>query len=405
MKLELGKVHIHDVQFDKETRIEHGVLYVNEEEIVRLVLEDDRLVSCRVELARPGESVRIAPVKDVIEPRLKIEGGGNTYPGVLGKVTEVGQGLTYCMDGAAVVTVGKPSIEVLLAKEQGTAKEKITCPVLNKNRAAYVVKEGATYVTLKPGERNYFLFTPDRDGVYRISTTSGYAKVGYYGGSIHFIQVNNLAEDIENNAFTVEVKDVGPTYVIGVDAATNIEATVLLITRVGDPGWSVADEPWITYKGSHTPKQYNLPSGTKLKNVDVTKTFKLVYNSTDGYYHKDSKTGPIVYLRFAGEVPYVAFADILNNFHVAAYLYDSAGNFQKKEEYTECMTAYNECVDSKEKVYPLTKDLEYILKSYGKAQGWWDTESPGYLFEDSDGNPLPNINHDIAWMFPLCYAN
>mgnify|MGYP003292701552 CR=1 FL=1 len=107
MKLELGKVHIHDVQFDKETRIDHGVLYVNEEEIVRLVLEDDRLVSCRVELARPGESVRIAPVKDVIEPRLKIEGGGNTYPGVLGKVTEVGQGLTYCMDGAAVVTVGK----------------------------------------------------------------------------------------------------------------------------------------------------------------------------------------------------------------------------------------------------------------------------------------------------------
>ncbi len=306
---------------------------------------------------------------------------------------------------SAVVTVGKPSIEVLLAKEQGTAKEKITCPVVNKNRAAYVVKEGATYVTLKPGERNYFLFTPDRDGVYRISTTSGYAKVGYYGGSIHFIQVNNLAEDIENNAFTVETKDVGPTYVIGVDAATNIEATVLLITRVGDPGWSVADEPWITYKGSHTPKQYNLPSGTKLKNVDVTKTFKLVYNSTDGYYHKDSKTGPIVYLRFAGEVPYVAFADILNNFHVAAYLYDSAGNFQKKEEYTECMTAYNECVDSKEKVYPLTKDLEYILKSYGKAQGWWDTESPGYLFEDSDGNPLPGINHDIAWMFPLCYAN
>ncbi len=107
MKLELGKIHIHDVQFGEVTHIKDGVLFVNEKEIVDLVLEDDRLVSCHVELARPGESVRIAPVKDVIEPRLKIEGGGCAYPGLLGKVAEVGKGTTYVMSGAAVVTVGK----------------------------------------------------------------------------------------------------------------------------------------------------------------------------------------------------------------------------------------------------------------------------------------------------------
>ena len=305
----------------------------------------------------------------------------------------------------AVVSVAKPSAEIVLAKEQGTKKEKITCPVLNKSRAAYVVNEGATYVTLKPGERNYFLFTPSKDGVYRITTTSSYAKVGYYGGSIHFIQAANLAENLENNAFTVEVKDVGPTFVLGVDAATNMEATVLLVTRVGDPGWSVADEPWQTYKGTHTPKNYTLPDGTKLTNMDITKTYKLVYNSTDGYYHKDTKNGPVVYLRFDSKAPYVSFADILNNFHVAAYLYDGAGKFQKKEEYTECMTAYNDCTDKDEGVYPLTKDLEYIVKQYGKHQGWWNPESPGYLFKDADGNPLPNVNLDSAWMFALCYAS
>jgi len=305
---------------------------------------------------------------------------------------------------AAVVSVAKPSVELCLAKAMGTKKEKITCPLTNKSKAAYVVEEGATYATLKPGERNYFLFTPGRNGVYRISTSNDYAKVGYYGGSIHYVGTGNLATDLENNAFTVEVKDVGPSFVIGVDAATNIDATVLLITRVGDPGWSVADEPWHTYENTHTPKAYSLPKGTTLKNVDITKTFKLVYNSTDGYYHKDSKSGPIVYLRFEGS-PYVAFADILNNFHIAAYLYDSAGNFLKKEEYTEAMTAYHNCVDSGEKVYPLTKDLEYILQSYGKHQGWWNPESPGYLFVDGDGNPVASINLDTAWMFALCYAS
>lgn len=305
---------------------------------------------------------------------------------------------------SAYVTVAKPSIEILLANERGSEKEKITCPLTEKSKAAYVVEEGATYVPVKPGERSYFLFTPERNGVYRISTSSSYAKVGYYGASIHFIQTNNMATDLENNAFTVEVRDVGPSFVIGVDAATNIDATVLLITRVGDPGWSIADEPWYVYENTHTPKAYSLPKGTTLKNVDITKTFKLVYNSTDGYYHKDTKNGPIVYLRFGSEAPYVAFADILANFHISAYLYDSAGNFQKKEEYTEAMAAYNNCVDSAEAVYPLTKDLEYIIKSYGNHQGWWNPESPGYLFEDDDGNPLPNINLDIAWMFALCYA-
>ena len=306
---------------------------------------------------------------------------------------------------SAYVTVANPSIEILLAKTKGTAKEKITCPVVNASRAAYVVEEGATYLNgLRPGERNYFLFTPDRDGVYRISTTNVYAKVGYYGASIHFIQTANMAENMENNAFTVEVKDVGPSFVIGVDAATNIDATVLLITRVGDPGWSVADEPWYTYEGTHTPKSYKLSSGTTLKNMDITKSYKLVYNSTDGYYHKDSKNGPVVYLRFEG-TSYVAFADILNNFHISAYLYDAAGNFQKKEEYTECMQKYYDCVDADEKVYPLTKDLEYILKTYGEHQGWWIPDSPGYLFLDSDGNPVPNVNLDTAWMFPLCYAD
>ncbi|MFA5577106.1 MAG: glycine/sarcosine/betaine reductase component B subunit, partial [Tissierellaceae bacterium] len=76
MRLELGHVLIKDVQFGSETKIENGVLFVNKEELLKLIREDEHLASVDVEIAKPGESVRITPVKDVVEPRVKVEGPG-----------------------------------------------------------------------------------------------------------------------------------------------------------------------------------------------------------------------------------------------------------------------------------------------------------------------------------------
>ena len=58
-------------------------------------------------LHKPGESVRITPVKDVIEPRVKVEGPGGEFPGVIAKVDTVGSGKTHVLRGMAVVTAGK----------------------------------------------------------------------------------------------------------------------------------------------------------------------------------------------------------------------------------------------------------------------------------------------------------
>ena len=107
-KLELGNILIHDVQFSNEgSKVENGVLYVNKEEICKIALEDENIASCEVFLARPGESVRITPVKDVIEPRVKVEGKGGIFPGWIAKVDTVGEGRTHVLKGAAVVTTGK----------------------------------------------------------------------------------------------------------------------------------------------------------------------------------------------------------------------------------------------------------------------------------------------------------
>lgn len=107
MRLELGKIHVKDVQFGAETKFENGVLYVNKEELLKSVAGDERLESINLELAKPGEETRIIPVKDVIEPRVKVEGKGGIFPGFISKVDMVGSGRTHVLKGAAVVTTGK----------------------------------------------------------------------------------------------------------------------------------------------------------------------------------------------------------------------------------------------------------------------------------------------------------
>ncbi|MBU5591353.1 glycine/sarcosine/betaine reductase component B subunit [Clostridium sp. MSJ-4] len=107
MRLEVGNIFIKDIQFGPETKVQNGVLYVNKEELLKEVSGDERIHSIDFDIARPGEEVRIIPVKDVIEPRVKVEGKGGIFPGFISKVDTVGSGKTHVLKGAAVVTTGK----------------------------------------------------------------------------------------------------------------------------------------------------------------------------------------------------------------------------------------------------------------------------------------------------------
>jgi len=107
MRLEVGSILIKDVQFGDKTEVKNNVLYVNQDEIAKIAGDDDRIKSVEVFLARPGESVRILPVKDVVEPRVKVDGPGGIFPGFMSNVDQVGSGVTHVLKGAAVVTTGK----------------------------------------------------------------------------------------------------------------------------------------------------------------------------------------------------------------------------------------------------------------------------------------------------------
>ena len=107
MRLELGRINISNVKFADETKVESGCLLINKQELIDLVMEDNHIKSCVIELARPGEEIRITPVKDVIEPRVKVDGEGGIFPGLINKVTTVGSGRTHVLKGAAIITCGK----------------------------------------------------------------------------------------------------------------------------------------------------------------------------------------------------------------------------------------------------------------------------------------------------------
>lgn len=234
MRLELGKIFIRDIQFGEVTEVKDATLYINKEDMLKEIGGDEHIKSIDIELARPGESVRIIPVKDVIEPRVKVEGKGGVFPGIISKVETVGSGKTHALYGCAVVTTGK-----IVGFQEGiidmTGPGAKYCPFSNLNNVVIIAEpvdglkqhdhekavrmigfKAATY--LGETARN---LTPDEVKVYEtkpllesIKEYPHLPKVGY----VYMLQTQGLLHD---------------TYVYGVDAK-QIVPTLLYPTELMD---------------------------------------------------------------------------------------------------------------------------------------------------------------------------
>lgn len=105
MNLKLDVIEIKDVSFGERTEIKDRVLYINKQELIDHI-SDPVFTKVDIELARPGEAVRIIPVKDVIEPRIKETPDKGFFPGYFGNYKSCGEGVTKVLRGSAVVTTG-----------------------------------------------------------------------------------------------------------------------------------------------------------------------------------------------------------------------------------------------------------------------------------------------------------
>lgn len=106
MRLELARHFVRELDFGPRTTLEDGRLVVNRDEIRDVALGDPHVRAVGIEIARPGDRLRIIHCLDVVEPRAKVSGPGDVFPGFLGPPVTVGSGRTHVLVGAAVVSTG-----------------------------------------------------------------------------------------------------------------------------------------------------------------------------------------------------------------------------------------------------------------------------------------------------------
>ena len=147
MALDLGRIPIKNVAWGRKTHIDEKALLIDREELIREAWgSDPRIVSIEAEIARPGESIRIVPIKDVIEPRVKVEGRGGIFPGLISGVETVGNGRTHVLEGCSVMTVGQivgyqeGMVDMRGPNAQYSSFSKLLNVVLNINVVEHVSK-------------------------------------------------------------------------------------------------------------------------------------------------------------------------------------------------------------------------------------------------------------------------
>src|SRR5262245_50310413 len=109
MELTLAHHPVTEMRFGIHTQVNGTVLVIDQDELSRLVLEDEAVESVDFEIVRPGESCRAGPIFDIVQPRAKEPGSSSDFPGIFGPPTSAGMGATHVLEGAAVSVLAERS--------------------------------------------------------------------------------------------------------------------------------------------------------------------------------------------------------------------------------------------------------------------------------------------------------
>src|SRR6266436_2873727 len=103
MKLEIAEFPVKEIRLRRRFNYENQVLEVDEDALIDLILQDPRITDATLAVATPGDKTRITGIRDIVEPRIKVSGNGQVFPGVLGPIEEVGDGRTHRLSGMTVI--------------------------------------------------------------------------------------------------------------------------------------------------------------------------------------------------------------------------------------------------------------------------------------------------------------
>lgn len=106
MKLEIGNFYVRDIVFGDQLSFQDGVLTINKEEALNFIRQDDRITEAELYIVKPGDKVRLCPVKEAIEPRVRPD-GRSAFPGYTGDLAPAGSGVTHALKNCSVLVVGR----------------------------------------------------------------------------------------------------------------------------------------------------------------------------------------------------------------------------------------------------------------------------------------------------------
>lgn len=106
MKLKIGNFYVKDVVFGDATAFENGILTIDKKDAMDFIACDEHITDIDIEIARPGEDIRIVPVKEAVEPRVRTDGSA-VFPGITGDLRRAGTGTLHALKGCCVLGVGK----------------------------------------------------------------------------------------------------------------------------------------------------------------------------------------------------------------------------------------------------------------------------------------------------------
>ncbi|HIW84186.1 MAG TPA: glycine/sarcosine/betaine reductase component B subunit [Candidatus Dorea gallistercoris] len=106
MKLEIGNFYVKDIVFGKQLSFDNGVLTINKEEALAFIREDERITEADLYIAKPGDRIRLCPVKEAIEPRVRLDGRG-LFPGYTSELAPAGNGVLHALKNCSVLVVGR----------------------------------------------------------------------------------------------------------------------------------------------------------------------------------------------------------------------------------------------------------------------------------------------------------
>ena len=276
--------------------------------------------------------------------------------------------------------------------------------------------EGGTYVSIENPSMTYFIFTPTRGGIYRVSYISSKSiTIGYFG-SPHNVLRESASQPVDG-AIEIEVKNEGvqignqggtTQLVIGVRSYA-VKNCVIMIERVGD---ATVDMPWTDVQADRDAVKVDNCLNSEFVDFDVTNSeLKVVYSEADGYYHLNTVDGPIIYVRIttalvksstSDETIYAflpSFVSMCETDRLGKVFYDESGKtIIMKKSYNDMFMGYANLCGTMG-LYPLNQQLAQAIKDIGDHKGWFDFSTEFHIF----GDMASSVVKENAWLFACCY--